>query len=191
MVTSHFESKAETIAQTEGEEAANHYLDSVLNNKVYCNVWTLKECREMGIGLGLDLKGGMNVILEVSVPDVVKALADHKEETDENFRRAVEQATTEAANSQSDFITLFIKDYKALAPEKSLAELFATQQLRDKVTTKSTDKEVERVLRAGVKSAIANSTTCSAPVSTALEWCSPISRLSRARRVASWWRCLV
>ena len=157
VVTSHFESKAETIAQTEGEEAANHYLDSVLNNKVYCNVWTLKECREMGIGLGLDLKGGMNVILEVSVPDVVKALADHKEETDENFRRAVEQATTEAANSQSDFITLFIKDYKALAPEKSLAELFATQQLRDKVTTKSTDKEVERVLRAEVKSAIANS----------------------------------
>ena len=157
VVTSHYESKAETIAQTEGEEAANHYLDSVLNNKVYCNVWTLKECREMGIGLGLDLKGGMNVILEVSVPDVVKALADHKEETDENFRRAVEQATTEAANSQSDFITLFVKDYKALAPEKSLAELFATQQLRDKVTTKSTDKEVERVLRAEVKSAIDNS----------------------------------
>ncbi len=157
VVTSHFESKAEAIAQTEGEEAANHYLDSVLNNKVYCNVWTLKECREMGIGLGLDLKGGMNVILEVSVPDVVKALADHKEETDENFRKAVEQATTEAANSQSDFITLFVKDYKALAPGKPLAELFATQQLRDKVTTKSSDKEVERVLRAEVKSAIDNS----------------------------------
>lgn len=157
VVTSHFESKAEKIAQTEGEEGANHYLDSVLNNKVYCNVWTLKECREMGIGLGLDLKGGMNVILEVSVPDVVKALADHKEETDENFRRAVEQATTEAANSQSDFITLFVKDYKAIAPGKSLAELFATQQLRDKVTTKSSDREVERVLRAEVKSAIDNS----------------------------------
>ena len=111
----------------------------------------------MGIGLGLDLKGGMNVILEVSVPDVIKALADHKEETDENFRKAVEQATSEAANSQSDFITLFIKDYKALAPDKALAELFATQQLRDKVTTKSTDKEVESVLRAEVKSAIDNS----------------------------------
>ena len=157
VVTSHFESKAKSIAQTEGEEAADHYLDSVLNNKVYCNVWTLKECREMGIGLGLDLKGGMNVILEVSVPDVVKALADHKEETDENFRKAIEQATTESANSQSDFITLFVKDYKALAPQKSLAELFATQQLRDKVTTNSSDKEVERVLRAEVKSAINNS----------------------------------
>ena len=157
VVTNHFENKAEQLAQTEGQEAADRYLDSLLNNKVYCNVWTLKECREMGIGLGLDLKGGMNVILEVSVPDVVKALADHKEETDENFRKAVEQATSEAANSQSDFITLFIKDYKALEPNKALAELFATQQLRDKVTTKSTDKEVEKVLREEVKSAIDNS----------------------------------
>ncbi len=157
VVTNHFESKAEQLAQTEGQEAADRYLDSLLNHKVYCNVWTLKECREMGIGLGLDLKGGMNVILEVSVPDVVKALADHKEETDENFRKAVEQATSEAANSQSDFITLFIKDYKALEPNKALAELFATQQLRDKVTTKSTDKEVEKVLREEVKSAIDNS----------------------------------
>ena len=157
VVTNHFESKAEALAQTEGQNAADRYLDSLLNNKVYCNVWTLKECREMGIGLGLDLKGGMNVILEVSVPDVIKALADHKEETDENFRKAVEQATKEAANSQSDFITLFVKDYKVLEPNKALAELFATQQLRDKVTTKSTDSQVESVLRAEVKSAIDNS----------------------------------
>ncbi len=157
VVTNHFESKVEKLAQTEGQAAADRYMDSLLNNKVYCNVWTLKECREMGIGLGLDLKGGMNVILEVSVPDVIKALADHKEETDENFRKAVEQATKEAAASQSDFITLFVKDYKTLEPNKALAELFATQQLRDKVTTKSTDKEVESVLRAEVKSAIDNS----------------------------------
>ena len=129
VVTSHYESKAEAIAQTDGQEAADRYLDTLLNKKVYCNVWTLKECREMGIGLGLDLKGGMNVILEVSVPDVVKALADHKEETDENFRKAVEQATTAAQASQSDFITLFIKNYKELEPNKALAELFATQQL--------------------------------------------------------------
>ena len=157
VVTNHFESKAEAIAQTEGQDAADRYLDSLVNNKVYFNVWTLKECREMGIGLGLDLKGGMNVVLEVSVPDVIKALADHKEETDENFRKAVEQATKEATNSQRDFITLFIKDYKAIEPDRALAELFATQQLRDKVTTKSTDNEVENVLRAEVKSAIDNS----------------------------------
>ena len=157
VVTNHFESKAEAIAQTEGQDAADRYLDSLVNNKVYFNVWTLKECREMGIGLGLDLKGGMNVVLEVSVPDVIKALADHKEETDENFRKAVEQAAKEATNSQRDFITLFIKDYKAIEPDRALAELFATQQLRDKVTTKSTDNEVENVLRAEVKSAIDNS----------------------------------
>ncbi len=157
VVTNHYEGKAEKIAATEGQDAADRYMDTLLNKKVYLNVWTLKECREMGVGLGLDLKGGMNVILEVSVPDVVKALADHKEDTDENFRKAVEQATSEAASSQNDFITLFVKDYKALAPNKALAELFATQQLRDKVNTKSTDSEVESVLRAEVKSAIDNS----------------------------------
>ena len=156
-VTRYYDGKAEEIKQTEGQEAADRYLDSLTNNKVYFNVWTLRECREQGIGLGLDLKGGMNVILEVSVPDVIKALADHKEETDESFRKAVEQATSEATNSQDEFITLFIKDYKALEPNKALAELFATQQLRDKVTTKSTDDEVKNVLRAEVQSAIDNS----------------------------------
>jgi len=154
-VTNHFESKAKEIAAVEGEIAGQHYLDSLANEPVYFGVWTLKECREMGIGLGLDLKGGMNVILEVSVPDVVKALADHKE--DANFNQAVEQAKAEAKAGQGDFISLFVKDYKALAPNSSLAELFATQQLRGKVNTKSTDREVEAVLREEVKAAIDNS----------------------------------
>ena len=154
-VTNHFESKAKEIAAVEGEAAGQHYLDSLANEPVYFGVWTLKECREMGIGLGLDLKGGMNVILEVSVPDVVKALADHKE--DANFNQAVEQAKAEAKAGQGDFISLFVKDYKALAPNSSLAELFATQQLRGKVNTKSTDREVEAVLREEVKAAIDNS----------------------------------
>ncbi len=154
-VTNYHENKAAKIAAVEGETAGQHYLDSLLNEPVYFNVWTLKECREMGIGLGLDLKGGMNVILEVSVPDVVKALADHKE--DANFNQAVEQATKEAKQGQGDFISLFVKDYKAIAPNSNLAELFATQQLRGKVNTKSTDREVERVLREEVKAAIDNS----------------------------------
>ena len=158
VVTSHFESKYENMVATEGQEAADRYMDSLQNNKVYLGIWTLKDCREMGIGLGLDLKGGMNVVLEVSVPDVVKALSDHKEETDETFRKAVEQATKKAANKgQGDFITLFIREYKQLAPEGQLRELFATQQLRDKVSTKSTDKQVEKVLRQEVKAAIQNS----------------------------------
>ena len=154
-VVSHYEGKAEKIAAVEGEAAGQHYLDSLANEPVYFGVWTLKECREMGIGLGLDLKGGMNVILEVSVPDVVKALADHKE--DANFNQAVEQAKAEAKAGQGDFISLFVKDYKALAPNSNLAELFATQQLRGKVNTKSTDREVEAVLREEVKAAIDNS----------------------------------
>ena len=142
---------------TEGQDAADRYMDSLNTHDVYLWSWNLKECREMGIGLGLDLKGGMNVILEVSIPDVVKALADHKEETDEVFRTAVENSAKEAKESQSDFITLFVKNFKDLAPERTLAELFATQQLRDKVTPKSTDKEVENVLREEIKSAIDNS----------------------------------
>jgi SecD/SecF fusion protein len=154
-VTRHYENKAAQIAAVEGEQAGQHYLDSLLNEKVYFGAWTLKQCREMGIGLGLDLKGGMNVILEVSVPDVVEALADHKDEP--NFKQAIAQAKQEAKEGQGDFISLFIKDYKALAPNSSLAELFATQQLRGRVNTKSTDREVESVLREEVKAAIDNS----------------------------------
>ena len=149
-VTSHHEKKA---AQYAGGESV--YIDSIMNKKVYLGVYTYKQAREMGIGLGLDLKGGMNVILEVSVPDVVKALADHK--TDEAFVNAVANANKLAASSNSDFITLFIKEYKNQKPDGTLAELFATQQLKDKVNTKSTDAEVEAVLRAEVDAAIDNS----------------------------------
>ena len=149
-VTSHHEKKA---AQYAGGESV--YIDSVMNKKVYLGVYTFKQAREMGIGLGLDLKGGMNVILEVSVPDVVKALADHK--TDEAFVNAVAIANKQAASSNNDFITLFIKEYKNQKPDGTLAELFATQQLKDKVNTKSTDAEVEAVVRAEVEAAIANS----------------------------------
>ena len=149
-VTSHHEKKA---VQYAGGESV--YIDSIMNKKVYLGVYTFKQAREMGIGLGLDLKGGMNVILEVSVPDVVKALADHK--TDEAFVNAVAIASKQATSSNSDFIILFIKEYKNQKPDGTLAELFATQQLKDKVNTKSTDAEVEAVLRAEVDAAIANS----------------------------------
>ena len=157
VVTNHYDNKYQEMIQTEGKEAADRYMDSLNTHDVYLWSWNLKECREMGIGLGLDLKGGMNVILEVSVPDVIKALADHKEENDETFRQAVELSAKQATESQSDFITLFVKNFKEMAPERTLAELFATQQLRDKVSPKSTDKEVENVLRAELKSAIDNS----------------------------------
>lgn len=132
-----------------------HYLDSMQNERVYMGIYTLKQCREMEIGLGLDLKGGMNVILEVSVPEVVKTLADHK--NDEAFNNAVATAAKRQITSQEDFITLFVEEYHKLAPEGKLSEIFATQQLKDRVTTKSTDAEVEKVLREEVKAAIDNS----------------------------------
>ena len=149
-VTRHHMNKAAECPQGE-----THYLDSMKNEKVWLGAYTLQQCREMEIGLGLDLKGGMNVILEVSVPDVVKALADHK--SDEAFNKAVAEAARKQITSQDDFITLFVEEYRKAAPEGTLAELFATQQLKDKVNTKSTDDEVIKVLRAEVKAAIDNS----------------------------------
>ena len=139
----------------EDPKGETHFLDSMQNERVYLWNYTLKQCREMEIGLGLDLKGGMNVILEVSVPDVVKTLADHK--TDEAFNQAVDNASKAQINSQSDFVTLFVEEYHKLAPGKKLAEIFATQQLKDKVTAQSSDADVEKVLREEIKSSVANS----------------------------------
>ncbi|MBO7115483.1 MAG: protein translocase subunit SecDF, partial [Prevotella sp.] len=131
------------------------YLDSIMNEKVYCGIYSFKQCREMEIGLGLDLKGGMNVILEVSVPDVVDVLADHK--TDAAYKKSMEEAKKEEETSQSDFISLFIKYWKQNSNGRPLAAVFATQQMKGKVSTNSTDAEVERALRAEVQSAVDNS----------------------------------
>ena len=149
-VTSYHMGKA-----AEDPQGEQHYLDSMLNEKVWLGVYTLKQSRDMEIGLGLDLKGGMNVIMEVSVPDVVKVLADHKD--DAAFNQAIETAKKRSITSQSDFISLFVEEYKKAAPDASLATLFATQQLKDKVNTRSTDAEVEKVLRDEVQAAIDNS----------------------------------
>ncbi|MBR6591603.1 MAG: protein translocase subunit SecDF [Prevotella sp.] len=150
-VTNHYESKAAAM----GEEAGQEYLDSIMNQKVYLGTYSLKQCREMEIGLGLDLKGGMNVILEVSVPDVVMVLADYKK--DAAFVKSMQDAKKEEETSQDDFISLFIKHYKQNAPGHRLAEIFATQQMKGKVSTQSTDSEVEDALRAEVQSAVDNS----------------------------------
>ena len=153
-VTRHYTNKAKEIANGD-EQVERDYLDSLANEKVYFGNWTLKDCREMEISLGLDLKGGMNVILEVSVPDVIKVLADNK--PDEAFNQALSNAAQQAKTSQEDVITLFIREYHKLAPDATLAQLFATQQLKDKVTQQSTDADVEKVLREEVKAAIDNS----------------------------------
>ena len=150
-VTRHYESKAAAMGEVAGQE----YLDSIKNEKVYLGAYTFKECREMEIGLGLDLKGGMNVILEVSVPDVVAALADHK--TDAAFTKSMDEARKDEETSQDDFISLFVKHYKQNAPGHRLAEIFATQQMKGKVSTQSSDSEVEKALRAEVQAAVDNS----------------------------------
>ncbi|SHE43194.1 protein translocase subunit secF /protein translocase subunit secD [Bacteroides faecichinchillae] len=153
-VTRHYTNKAKEIAKGDAQ-VEQDYLDSLANEKVWLGNWTLKQCREMEIGLGLDLKGGMNVILEVSVPDVIRALADNK--PDEVFNKALAEAAKQAINSQDDIITLFVKEYHKAAPDAKLSELFATQQLKDKINQKSSNAEVEKVLREEVKAAVENS----------------------------------
>ncbi|MBQ4173579.1 MAG: protein translocase subunit SecDF, partial [Prevotella sp.] len=131
--------------------AQQDYKDSVK----YMGIYSYQKCLETQIGLGLDLKGGMNVILEISVPDVVEMLADHK--TDPAFVKSMKEAKVEEETSQSDFISLFIKAYQKNAPGHRLAEIFATQQLQGKVSPQSSDKEVEQALRDEVQAAIDNS----------------------------------
>ena len=151
VVTNYVENKASKMEEKEAEL----YLDSLSMNPFYLGTYNLKQCRETAIGLGLDLKGGMNVILEVSVPEVVKALADHK--TDSAFVQSVNEAQKQEVESQSDFISLFVKAFKKNAPDAKLAQIFATQKLKGKVNANSSDDEVEKVLREEVNTAIDNS----------------------------------
>ena len=148
VATSYYDGQA---AKIKDPVAQQDYKDSVK----YLGIYSYKKCMETQIGLGLDLKGGMNVVLEISVPDVVDMLADHK--TDAAYVKSMEQAKKEEETSQSDFISLFIKCYRQNAPGHRLAEIFATQQLKGKVSTQSTDAEVEKALRAEVQTAIDNS----------------------------------
>ena len=148
VATGYYDSQA---AKIKDPIARQDYKDSVK----YLGIYSYQKCLETQIGLGLDLKGGMNVILEISVPDVLETLADHK--TDPAFVKSMKQARTEEETSQSDFISLFVKYYHQNAPGHRLAELFATQQLQGKINPQSTDSEVEKVLRQEVQAAIDNS----------------------------------
>ena len=149
-VIRHYEKKAATMSDSTA------YMDSLRNDNspVYLGIYSFRQCEEKQIGLGLDLKGGMNVILEVSVPDVIKSLADNK--TDEPFVKAVDEASKLASQGKGDFISLFVDAFKANGG-KALAEIFATQHLKGKVNTNSTDSEVVSALRTEVEAAISNS----------------------------------
>ncbi len=148
VATSYYDGMAATIKDPIAQQ---DYKDSVK----YLGLYSYQKCLETQIGLGLDLKGGMNVVLEISVPDVVDFLADHKQ--DAAYQKALEVAKQEEMTSQKDFISLFVDAFHKEAPGHKLAEIFATQQLKGKVSTQSTDEEVEKALREEVAAAIDNS----------------------------------
>ncbi len=152
-VTRYYNSKAVEYAGGDSSKESL-YLDSVSTQKVWLG-YTLKECREMEISLGLDLKGGMNVVLELSVADVIRSLSNNNQ--DENFNKALDLAYARQATSQKDFIDLFAEEYKNLDGGARLSAVFSTFELKDKITPQSSDAQVISVLKDELKSAIDNS----------------------------------
>ncbi len=152
-VTRHYNSKAAEYAGGDPVKESS-YLDSLSTQKVWLG-YTLKQCREMEISLGLDLKGGMNVVLELNVADVIRSLSNNNQ--DENFNKALDLAYAHQATSQKDFIDLFAEEYKKLDNGARLSAIFSTFELKDKITPQSTDAQVVSVLKNELKSAIDNS----------------------------------
>ena len=135
------------------------YLDSMQNEVVYnllgIRKYTFKEVKSLELGLGLDLQGGMNVTLEVSVVDLVKSLSNFSK--DSTFTAAIRMAQEKQKSSQEDFVTLFGKSFEQISPSGKLASIFNTLDLKDKVKYNSTNAEVLAVLKAETKVAIDNS----------------------------------
>ena len=152
-VTRHYNSKAAEYAGGDPVKESS-YLDSLSTQKVWLG-YTLKQCREMEISLGLDLKGGMNVVLELNVADVIRSLSNNNQ--DENFNKALDLAYAHQATSQKDFIDLFAEEYKKLDNGARLSAIFSTFELKDKITPQSSDAQVIAVLKEELKSAIDNS----------------------------------
>lgn len=153
-VTNKYNKEAASYANGDPSKES-FYLDSLSSKKVWLG-YTLKQCREMEVTLGLDLKGGMNVILELNVPDVIRSLAGTNAQ-DPNFNKALETAYARQASSQKDYIDLFVEEYKKLDPGARLSAIFSTMELKDRINPQSTDAQVIAVLREETKSAIDNS----------------------------------
>ena len=154
VVTSTYNKKAKEYAA--GDKMKEfQYLDSIANESVWLG-YTLKECREKEINLGLDLKGGMNVTLEVSVADIIRSLADNN--TTPNFTQALSLATeSQKTNSQEEYLDLFVKEYKKLDPNAKLASVFSTFDLKDRISLTTSNDEVVKILREEIEGAISNS----------------------------------
>ena len=164
-VSNHYQNKAEQKALTAAgiktpdtsnekyKTALNEYLDSLANQKVYLGYYTFQQVREKELGLGLDLKGGMNVTLQISVPDILRALANNN--PDKKFNQAIDNVSKNQA-AQEDFVGSFCKEYKKLAPEGSLAQIFRNVE-RIKEKPNANDNEVENILKDEVNSMVDNS----------------------------------
>ena len=153
-VTSKYENKAAELT-AQGKDGAA-YLDSMRNEKVFLNWKTLKECEELQIGLGLDLKGGMNVVLEVSVPDVVKNLAGENAKLP-NFEKAMAEAKAAAKEGNVDFVDAFVTAYQNANGKDKLGGIFASKLKEKNISYNSTDADVKRVLNEEINVAVENS----------------------------------
>ena len=153
-VTNHYNNSAKEYAKGDKMKEFN-YLDSISSTKVWLG-YTLKECREKEINLGLDLKGGMNVTLEVSEADILRSLSDFN--TNVNFNQALVNAVElQKTNSQKSYIDLFVESYTKLDPNAKLSTIFSTFELKDKISLTTSNADVIKVLRAEVEGAISNS----------------------------------
>ncbi|OIP81073.1 MAG: protein translocase subunit SecDF [Porphyromonadaceae bacterium CG2_30_38_12] len=155
VVTSTYNKKAKEYAA--GDKLKEYqYLDSVANEKVWLGAYTLKECREKEINLGLDLKGGMNVTLEVSVADIIHSLSGYN--TSPNFLKAIQVATErQKTNSQKQYLDLFVQAYTELDPNAKLSTIFSTFELKEKISLNSSNADVVSVLEKEIDGAISNS----------------------------------
>lgn len=122
------------------------YLDSINTQEVYPLLGlTYKKCKENEINLGLDLKGGMNVTMEVSLVDLIRSMANNS--NDPTFNKALVNAQAAQANSQKDFVSLFVDEFQKLDPNAKLAAIFATKELQDRINFNSKNEEVKAVIQ--------------------------------------------
>jgi SecD/SecF fusion protein len=154
LVTSRVEKKAAAYAK--GDAAVERrYLDSLSDVTVYnlgIRSFTYQQAKEQQLNLGLDLQGGMNVVMEVSVADVIKALSNYSK--DANFNKALEMAASRQANSQLDYVTLFEQSFTELDANGKLAAIFATRENQGKIDYNSSNAQVMEVIRAETEGAI-------------------------------------
>ncbi len=154
-VTNKYMGEAEKIEATKGKDAARAYLDAKRNEKVYLGWKTLADCEKLQIGLGLDLKGGVSFLLEVSVPDMVATYAGTKA-ADADFQKMIAEAKAEANRTGDDFVELFIKKYEAAHGQNQLGAVFAEKMGSDNISYQSTDADVKKALETKISSAVDN-----------------------------------